>query len=195
MPSCLNSSSKLQGPNGGRASRYLVGHLSGSLTFLRILWASRFMTCFVNTPEERNLTPSFISSSNTFFPSSLMQVTFLSSITSSRPRRSAAASRHSLLSSAAHGAISLPSSTKPSTTGGIENGDLQHLLLLAPPVRAKPATNPPSRKSLNFQEKIARSRKCRMLKKVKESKLSKLLPQGNRERGGAQLKHTASGRC
>jgi hypothetical protein len=56
-------------------------HFFGSCTFLRILRASCFMTCFVNTPEERNLTPSFISSSSTFCPSSLMQVTFLSSIT------------------------------------------------------------------------------------------------------------------
>src|SRR2546430_6459551 len=32
------------------------------------------------------------------------------------------------------------------------------------------------------------------LKKLKESKLSKLLPEGSRQRGGVQLKHTASRR-
>jgi len=92
-------------------------HFFGPCTFLRILPASCLMTCFVNTPEERNLTPSFISSSSTFCPSSLMQVTFLSSITSSRPRSSAAAFRHSFLSSAAHGATSLPSSNNRRRSG------------------------------------------------------------------------------
>ena len=65
----------------------------------------------MNTPEERNLTPAFISSIRTFSPSSVMAVRPFTSITRSRPSKSVVAFRHALCSSAVHGAMSLPSTT------------------------------------------------------------------------------------
>lgn len=117
-----------------RVSRYLTlpVNIPSLLSTSARLADQPFHDVFCEHAQKRKLTPPFISSSSTFSPSSLMWVTFLSSTMSSRPRRSPPASRHSLLSSAAHGATSLPSSTNRRRPGSIEkNGDLQHLPLLA----------------------------------------------------------------
>lgn len=51
-------------------------HFFNSPVFPRFLRVSCRNTCFVNTHEERNLTPSFTNSSSMFSPSLLMVVTF-----------------------------------------------------------------------------------------------------------------------
>jgi len=79
--------------------------------FLHVRRVSCFTTCFVNTPWQRNLIPSFINSRITFSPSWLIVVICFISITSSRPRRFALASSQALLSSATQGARSFPSTT------------------------------------------------------------------------------------
>src|SRR5580692_7519085 len=92
-------------------------HLFISRRSLRARRVSCFNMCFVNTPREQNLTPSPINLRITSSPSWLIAVMCFISITSSRPLRSALAFSHALLSSAAHGAVSLPSNTKRRRVG------------------------------------------------------------------------------
>jgi len=72
--------------------------------------ASLLKTSFINTPQ-RSLTFSLINCSSTLSPSALMAIRLLRSTISSRPWRSALAVSHAVASSAAQGAISLPSTT------------------------------------------------------------------------------------
>ena len=89
----------------------ISSRISSYETSRRILHASRFRTCFVNTPHDRKLAPSFISSRSTFSPSSVIAVSPFKSTTSARPFRSAIACRQTLVSSVAQGPMSLPSIT------------------------------------------------------------------------------------
>src|SRR5258708_6916273 len=91
-------------------------HLGCSIGYsyaqIRACAASQFFHhMFVNTPLQRNLIPPFINPRITSSPSWLIIVICFISITSSRPRRSALALSQVLFSSAAHGAMSFPSTT------------------------------------------------------------------------------------
>jgi hypothetical protein len=112
----------------------------------------------VNTPEGRKLAPSFIGSSTTPSPSSLMAVRPFTSITSSRPLWSAVAFLHARLSSAVHGAMSLPLDHRAALIRAFENGDLEHCLLPAPVIGARSSPNCLNRKSWNLRVETARSR-------------------------------------
>src|SRR5579864_1964520 len=80
--------SLLQRPNSSHLASldaYLFSHLVVSRGSLFARRVSSFNTCFVKTPLQRNLFPSFINSRITFSPSWLMVVMCFISITSSRP--------------------------------------------------------------------------------------------------------------
>lgn len=128
----------------------------GLVHSLQILRASRLRMCFVNTPEERNLAPCFISSRSTLSPSSLIHVRPFKSTTSSRPSKSAVTCRHTVVSSETHGPTSLPSTTnrRQLTLSKIE---IFNMAFTHTGSHAKPIPNLRRRKSLIFQENMQRS--------------------------------------
>ena len=169
---------------------YLFSHLFVSRRSLFARRVSSFNTCFVNTPRQRNLIPPFINSRITFSPSWLIVVMCFISITSSRPRRSALASAHALLSSAAQGAMSFPSTISRRCLALSIERDLQHSFFpLA--IRQGAHQTLRSRKSLNFQESNARNRNI----EVEEVESVETVERYGELDGLVQIKHTASHRC
>ena len=69
-------------------------------------------TCLLRTPQQINLTPSFIISSKTSFPSWLIVITFLRSTIRGKPLVEMRTLRHFFSSSSAQGATNSPSRTK-----------------------------------------------------------------------------------
>src|SRR5579864_6585638 len=112
---------------------------------------SSLTACFVNTPSQRNLIPSFINVRITFSPSWLMLEMCCISTTSSRPRRSVLAFSHALFSSVAQGATSFPSTTSRRCLAL----SISEIFSIASPTRSKARRRPnPTRgNSFNFQER------------------------------------------
>ncbi len=98
------------------------------------------------TPQ-RNLAFSCINCSSTASPSGLIAVRLLRSTTSSRPTRPVLAFSYALVSSAAQGAMSLPSTMQSALALALDNRDLQHA---APIPRYENATHAPKRFGSNY---------------------------------------------
>ena len=124
--------------------------------FLLARRVSSFTTCFINTPWQRNRIPPFIKSRSRLSPSWLIVDMCFISTTTSRPRRSALAFSHALLSSAAQGAMSFPSTI----TRRCLALSTSEIFNIASPSRdhARRTPNLRNRKSLNFQESNTRTR-------------------------------------
>jgi hypothetical protein len=127
------------------------GHHVASRWFRRFLCANCFKMCLVNNPQPRSTTPSFINSSNTSSPSWLMAVKFLISTTNLRPPSSALALSRAVFSSAAHGAISLPSTTNRQWLG-LSIVEIFSMRFLGAGVRARRLPNSQGRKLNDFLE-------------------------------------------
>jgi hypothetical protein len=130
----------------------------------------------------------------TFSPSRSIAVSCFISMTSSWPRRFALASSHALFSSAAHGAMSFPSTTSRRCLA-LSMQEIFSTALFPLANKARQEPNSRNGKSLNFQETDARTRMIG----VEEVKTVKTVEAKRRVSlrgmpGGLQIKHIASHR-